>query len=420
MRCRENSVVSLSLLYLGCKSCVVPLICMCMDLCLYRYWFEMFLFINAAYFLQFCRLLTVPIWILIGIWIVDLWCGRPLENNYGKTYFVFRYESNQFMNWTHAGPIVVGYPEPYNDSCPFELCRLINYGRAPVKTIQRDPRTVCRDVRQCVTLITKTRYRLSNVANLITSFYKYYPGTRVIVADDIDPSYPAGAPDAWLRLYNGGKDGLITYIQVEEEGISNGRNKALQLATTKYALFVDDDHLFTDESNVSVLLNVLQNTDATVAGGEFGKHRFDALARATTVGSSVHLIWYPYIFYQTLQPFADCYVTDRVHNVFLAKRRDLLDTGGWDKKRKVYEHTDFFLTLRTKHKKIVYCPEVTFDHNTTDRELHSARYNVTEMYDKMLAEKWQFSETYWCIPDTFFITDQCGKQMDLPWQNSTK
>ena len=385
----------------------------------------MWLWIKVAYFLQFPRLLAVPCLILTGVWFADLWGCKTLEKdhyqrNYSDTYFALRSKSNQIVNWTQAGPTVVGYPDPYNALCSFELCKLINPGRTPVKYIRRDPRAVCRALHQCVTLITKTRYRLSNVVNLITSFHKYYPGTKVIIVDDFNPSYPTEAPDAWLRLYDKGKDGLITYIQAEE-GISHGRNIALHLATTEYVLFVDDDHVFTDASNVSVLLHVLQYTDATVAGGQFGNYRFDGLARAITIKSNAHLIWYPYIFYQTLQPFADCYVTDRVHNVFMAKRQDLLDTGGWDKKRKINEHTDFFLTLRTKHKKIVYCPKITFYHNISNDVLHFTRRdkNVTKMYEKMLEEKWQFSETYWCKPSTYFVSDHCGTRMDLPWQNDT-
>ena len=411
----------------------------------------MYFSINSAWFLQSYRLLAVTCLILAGIWLAELRFYKRVKNehnsietyfafhsqanqpvnqhnnndadftfhsqanqpvnqhNNGEAYFAFHFQGSQTVNWTQTGPIVVGYPKPYDALCSFELCRLINKGRAPVKYTQH-PRTPCAAVYQCVTLITKTRYRLSHVANLITSFHKHYPGTKVIVADDFNPSYPAQAPEAWLRLYDGGKNELITYIQVEE-GISNGRNTALQLTTTEYALFVDDDHVFTDQSNISVLLRVLQYTDVTLVGGQCGKRRFDALARVTRVrtrqNSSVHLIWYPHIFYQTLEPFTDCYVTDRVQNVFLAKRQDLIGAGGWDRTRKVQEHGDFFLTLRKKRKKIVYCPEVKFYHNKTNTALKDSRDNVRKMYQKMLQEKWQFSDSYSCRPETYFIPDDC-------------
>ena len=345
---------------------------------------------------------------------------NQLNNN--ETYFAFRSKGSQTVNWTQTGPIVVGYPKPYDALCSFELCRLINKGRAPVKYTQH-LRTPCTAIYQCVTLITKTRYRLSYVANLITSFHKYYPGTRVIIADDFNPSYPAEAPEGWLRLYDGGNNELITYIQVEK-GISNGRNIALQLTTTEYALFVDDDHVFTDQSNISVLLRVLQYTDVTLAGGQFGNARFDAFARVTVVRtlqrSRVHLIWYPYIFYQTLEPFADCYVTDRVQNVFLAKRQDLIGAGGWDRKRKVMEDEDFFLTLRKKRKKTVYCPEVIFYHNDTDMALRTTRKNVREMYKTTLEVKWQFSDTYLCRPETYFILNHCKTPMKPAWKDDTQ
>ena len=376
----------------------------------------------SDHLLQCVRLLGLSCLILVGIWLGQRRdCQRLvkdlLSQNPRDTYFPVQIQHNQTMNWTQA---VVGYPPPYQGLCSFEICSLINHGRTPVKYMPRDPGAVCTAVHQCVTLITKTRYRLSNVANLITSLHRYYPGTRVIVADDFNPSYPANAPDAWLCVYGEGRDGLITYIQVEE-GISNGRNTALHLATTEYVLVVDDDHVFTNESDLFALLRVLQHTDTTLAAGQFGEYRFDALVRATPVNtSSVHLIWYPYIFYQSLQPVADCYVTDRVQNFFLAKREDLLDTGGWDNQRKIFEHVDFFLTLRKHCKKVVYCPGVKLHHDQTDSALHDDRKNVSETYQEMLQEKWKFSESYLCKPDTYFILDHCEKRMKPPWNNYAK
>ena len=450
----------------------LPILCWAINMhvrvsmCMHASKFQMYFSIKFASFLQSYRLLAVLPLILAGLWLAELRCysqvkskgyqhnneadfafhslanqsmnhynnseadvtfhsqtNEPVnQHNNGEAYFAFHSQASQLVNWTQTGPTVVGYPKPYDALCSFELCRLINKGRAPVKYTQH-LRTPCAAIYQCVTLITKTRYRLSHVANLITSFHKHYPGTKVIVADDFNPSYPAQAPEAWLRLYDGGKNELITYIQVEE-GISNGRNIALQLTTTEYALFVDDDHVFTDQSNISVLLRVLQYTDVTLAGGQFGNRRFDALARVTVVRtllrSRVHLIWYPYIFYQTLEPFADCYVTDRVQNVFLAKRQDLIGAGGWDRKRKVMEHEDFFLTLRKKRKKTVYCPEVIFYHNDTDMALRTTRKNVREMYKKTLEVKWQFSDTYLCRPETYFISNHCKTPMKPAWKDDTQ
>ena len=63
--------------------------------------------------------------------------------------------------------------------------------------------------------------------------------------------------------------------------------------------------------------------------------------------------------------------------------------------------------MRKKRKKIVHSPEVIFYRDKTNRALHNARDNVRKIYQKMLEEKWQFSDSYSCRADTYFIPDDC-------------
>ena len=67
----------------------------------------------------------------------------------------------------------------------------------------------------------------------------------------------------WREFLNISKH--IMYTQIPP-GVSFGRNVGLQLASTKYVFFVDDDFVFTKKTNLSKLLNILEETDIRIAG----------------------------------------------------------------------------------------------------------------------------------------------------------
>ena len=315
---------------------------------------------------------------------------------------------------TYNSSVIMGYPNEATGSCSFPMCDL-NYGRKPIKFQKPGPKESCSRVADCVTLITKTRYRLHLAVRLIKSFHQFYPGAKVIVADDYNANYTQSAPSEWFEVYDKGVSGLVTYVQVEE-GISNGRNLAMQLATTEYAVVADDDHVFTNYTDLEVLLRVLETTDAIIAGGQFTKFRYDSLLRVFyTKRYKVHMLWYPYLFYESLYPFADCYVTDRIQNFFMGKRKEIIDTGGWDRRRKIFEHDDFFLNLRRKSKKVVYCPGVLVRHDSVKGNLHSSRDASEEQYKKFLKEKWRYDDAYLCFPESYRWSYMCRPMRRPLW-----
>ena len=72
----------------------------------------------------------------------------------------------------------------------------------------------------------------------------------------------------------------LKYIIGEEEdmGISLGRNLALQEVRTEYFLLLDDDNLFTQDTNLEMLVTILDTTDATLAGGVYEGYNYKEFA----------------------------------------------------------------------------------------------------------------------------------------------
>ena len=150
----------------------------------------------------------------------------------------------------------------------------------------------------------------------------------------------------------------------------------LRLATTNYVLLADDDILFTNKTDLSTMLRLLERTDASIVAGTYYKgNELDSLVRIYQRNSSIVVGRYRGIYYQSLTPFAPCYVTDCVHNFFMFNRAHILAVGAWDDVFQAYEHEDFFMTIRRQGIKILYCPNITIIHSlNVSMTLRKERY----------------------------------------------
>ena len=303
---------------------------------------------------------------------------------------------------------VVGYSRVDTVNCTHRLCRL-NRGRTPIRI--RKGNSTCDIIPNCITLITKTRFRLTTVAHMIQSFRKQYPSTSVIVADDFNPKYPSqyNASSPWVNVYQYGR-GNVTYVQTEE-GISQGRNVALRLATTKYVLLVDDDVLFTNKTDISTMLRLLERTDASIVGGTYeNAGNFDSVLRVHQANNSLSIGWYNGIYYQSLDPLAQCYVTDCVQNFFLFNRAHIMTAGAWDKIFQVYEHKEFFQAMRDRGIKVLYCPNITVIHDkSVSDNLRKERMKKYHKFERIRKQKWNYTSDDTCKADKYVQQDKCVK-----------
>ncbi|XP_043538080.1 beta-1,4 N-acetylgalactosaminyltransferase 1-like [Chiloscyllium plagiosum] len=99
-----------------------------------------------------------------------------------------------------------------------------------------------------VTIATKTFLRYDKLRELISSVRKYYPNVTIVIADDSDkPQKIEG-------------DFIEQYFMPFGKGWFAGRNLAISQVTTKYLLWVDDDFIFTANTKLEKLVNILEKT----------------------------------------------------------------------------------------------------------------------------------------------------------------
>ncbi|KAG8566460.1 hypothetical protein GDO81_013260 [Engystomops pustulosus] len=128
------------------------------------------------------------------------------------------------------------------------------------------------------------------------------------------------------------------YIQ----GWFAGRNLALSQVTTKYFLWVDDDFLFTNDTKIEKLLDVLEATDLDLVGGKVDKNYFSFKLVLEDGGEDGDCLHWRSGGYHTIPGIPQCVLTSGVVNFFLAHTNQVQSVG-FDPKLSRVAHTEFFI-----------------------------------------------------------------------------
>ncbi|KAM5274611.1 beta-1,4 N-acetylgalactosaminyltransferase 2 [Ctenodactylus gundi] len=213
-------------------------------------------------------------------------------------------------------------------------------------------------LRNLVTIATKTFLRPHKLRILIQSIRKFYPDLTVIVADDSDK--PMKIEDQYVEYYT----------MPFGKGWFAGRNLAISQVTTKYVLWVDDDFLFTEETKIEVLVDVLEKTELDVVGGSVlgNAFQFKIFLEQSPNGDCIHRRTGSF---QPLDGFPNCVVTGVVVNFFLA-HTERLQRVGFDPRLQRVAHGEFFID-GLGSLLVGSCPKVTAGHQShlinKDKEL---------------------------------------------------
>ena len=88
---------------------------------------------------------------------------------------------------------------------------------------------------------------------MLDSIQKFYPGIAVIIADD--------SPDVYQTKIDATKyPDAYQYIMPEFTGWFAGRALVISQVKTDYFLWVDDDFIFSEETDLEYMLNMLEKT----------------------------------------------------------------------------------------------------------------------------------------------------------------
>ncbi|KAJ0068421.1 hypothetical protein NL108_008372, partial [Boleophthalmus pectinirostris] len=178
------------------------------------------------------------------------------------------------------------------------------------------------NVSALVTIATKTFLRYDKLQDLIDSIRKYYPTVTIVIADDSE--HPKSISGPYIEHY----------IMPFGKGWFAGRNLAVSQVTTKYVLWVDDDFIFTANTKLERLVDVLERTTLDLVGGAVREATgYTATYRQTISiepgeeeGDCLHM---RRGYHHVIEGFPNCVVTDGVINFFLA-RTDKVQQVGFD------------------------------------------------------------------------------------------
>lgn len=227
-----------------------------------------------------------------------------------------------------------------------------------------------------ITIIIKTFERPHCVTRLYYSIRKLYPDIAIIIADDSkSPLQKLGDARILSLPYN--------------SGLSFGRNALLNQVNTKYFLLLDDDFVFTKNSDLTVPFKILETTDFDVVGIElldFGWKRRIYRGSYEKAGS---ILWQlqaqPHGFHKGYP------VYHFILNCFMAKT-EAIKSSPWDEAIKIgHEHDDFFLRLKEKNILITHTNAITIDHYSEMSGNYRKIREQTDCYKKIFLTKHKLS-----------------------------
>ncbi|KAM9444607.1 beta-1,4 N-acetylgalactosaminyltransferase 1-like [Clarias gariepinus] len=209
------------------------------------------------------------------------------------------------------------------------------------------------DISKLVTIATKTFIRYDKLQDLIDSVRQFYPTVTIIIADDSEHPKPVTGPY------------IEHYTMPFKKGWFAGRNLAVSQVTTKYVLWADDDFIFTSNTRLEKMVDVLEKTDLDLVGGAVREVTgYTATYRHTIStekggkdGDCLHL---RKGFHHALESFPNCVVTDAVINFFMARTEKVRQVG-FDPRLARVAHLEFFIDgLGVLH--VGSCDDVIVNH----------------------------------------------------------
>lgn len=250
-------------------------------------------------------------------------------------------------------------------------------------------------------LVFATMSRPHVAQRLIESVRRFFPDMPIYVADQTHPTPQqqafydqTGCKVAWLD---------------HDAGVCASRNAAVAMVSEPYFVLCDDDFIFTDETDLSRALTVLEaRPDIGVVGGRL----FDLQQNPATGEISRHArFWELQLHYDPAKRqlmtipvhyFApdpkyvgdvSYYECDAVMNFAVFRTAIFDETVRWDPRFKSNgEHEDFYLNLKVNSDhRVAYIPEIVAEHHHPPLRGYSKMRNRTKGWQLFL-DKWNLRQ----------------------------
>jgi GT2 family glycosyltransferase len=200
-----------------------------------------------------------------------------------------------------------------------------------------------------ITFIIKTFERPDALKNLLVSINQFYPKNRVLIADD--GKIPYSEP---LENDN------MEYFKLDyDSGLSYGRKFLVNKVDTKYFLLLDDDYVFSRETQIEEFERILStNNDIHMVGGLVINYGEVPIYYHGCLEIKQDILYHHRKQHKMI--INEHKIYDIILNFFLAETEKVKSIL-WDPDLKVLEHEDFFLRCTNKIN-ITYTEDVSILH----------------------------------------------------------
>lgn len=238
-------------------------------------------------------------------------------------------------------------------------------------------------VRDNVTFIFKSFERQPMAKRLYHNIQSYYPGVRVIIADDSRQPLELEGP------------GLTVVHLPFNSGLSRGLNLALSQVTTPFTIRMDDDELLTPYSdfhgNLEFLLDHPEVDLVGVLPRNLPGHFESAAAAAPYYSSPMSHALRPLRIPHLTRIDEHHTVLGKVPNIFIV-RTDKYKALGYDDNIRMIDHQEFFFRAAGQIVSVLDDRSFVFhEHNRFNRYYQKFRSDVDGdrlyIYQKMMASR---------------------------------
>uniref|UniRef100_A0A3Q2ZG35 Beta-1,4-N-acetyl-galactosaminyl transferase 1a n=1 Tax=Kryptolebias marmoratus TaxID=37003 RepID=A0A3Q2ZG35_KRYMA len=254
------------------------------------------------------------------------------------------------------------------------------------------------NITSLVTIATKTFLRYDKLKDLIDSIRQFYPKVTIVIADDNEHPQPVKGPH------------IEQYIMPFGKGWFAGRNLAVSQVTTKYVLWVDDDFIFTANTKLEKMVEILEKTTLDLVGGAVREVTgYTATYRHTISveegGPDGDCLHFRDGFHHVIEGYPTCVVADAVINFFMAQT-DKVRQVGFDPRLSRAAHLEFFVdALGSLH--IGSCSDVIINHASkiilpwskteTQKSYEKFRYSSVGVDKNLHNEIYYFKNRFKCM-----------------------
>lgn len=211
-----------------------------------------------------------------------------------------------------------------------------------------------------VTIIIKTIERPQCLNKLIKSIRQFYPEIKIIVGDD--SRNPVNRHDVYKCI-------SFPY----DIGASKGRNELIKKVDTKFVITIDDDMVFTEETDISLLKSILENSCLDILGiqihGHYNTGMFQREEESLLCFLGEH------------EPGIDYVECDIIGQCFIAETNTMRKCK-WEERAKTMEHFLFFYDYKDSIK-VGSTPKVFINH---EQSVETKEYKKLRDQDRVATD----------------------------------